>query len=92
MKNNSVKQDAYEAQKPVTIERDVNDVIVIEGVRYSGDVFRNNLWPKEAWLYAIRKREDDTVWITEIHNVEEAVKFFEQAGREDPAPTNNGGA
>jgi len=81
--NNFIKRTAH-MPKSVSIEREENDVIVIEGVRYSGDFFRTNSWPDTKFLYALR-RDGDQVWLTEIHDADEAKKFFESQPQ-PPAP------
>ncbi len=85
MKNSFIKNRIY-VPKPIRIEREVGDVIVIEGVRYSGHYFRTVAYPKVNVLYAIR-RDDDLVWITEIRNVDEAKKFFGEVGDSTLTPT-----
>ena len=87
--NSQIKPVAHQP-KPVTLERDVNDVVIIEGVRYSGEYFRILAFPNPNMLYAIR-RDGDQVWLTEIHNPGEAQDFFlDIARRGDPAPTDGG--
>lgn len=68
---------------PLSIEREVSDVIVIEGVRYSGDFFRQMAYPSSDLLYVIR-RDDDMVWLTTIRNVDEVQKFFEEIASASP--------
>ena len=72
--NSNIKQVAHQP-KPVNIEREAGDVIVIEGVRYSGGFFRTMALPDPDYLYALR-REDDVVVATTIHTMQEAVTFF----------------
>jgi len=87
--NNFIKQEIHRP-KPVTIERDVNDVIVIEGVRYHGDLFRAFSLPESDVLYSVRRDEDDVVRLTVIRNLDEAKEFFDphpalpQIGEEHP--------
>lgn len=45
MENQYIRQVAHQPN-PVSIEREEGDVIVIEGVRYSGDYFRAASIPK----------------------------------------------
>lgn len=61
---------------PVSIEREEHDVIVIEGVRYSGDLFRTLALPSNEVLYAIRRNEEGVVWVTQIRDVPGALEFF----------------
>lgn len=72
-----IQEVEHVAVEPVSIEREHNDVIVIEGVRYAGDYFRMMAVPNADVLYAVR-RDDDQVWLTVIRNVDEARKFFEE--------------
>lgn len=72
--------------KPVTVEHLPGDVVLIEGVRYSGHFFREVSIPNNEVLYAIR-RDGDWIWLTAIRNMEEAKKFFDEVGQGDPAPT-----
>jgi len=65
----------HQAKKPVSIERDANDVIIVEGVRYSGDFFRTMAYPDPKYLYAIR-RDGKQVIVTTIHNQQEAQGYF----------------
>jgi hypothetical protein len=81
--NNFIKPVAH-MPKPVSIERQENDVIVIEGVRYAAEFFRTMSWPDTKLLYALR-RDGDLVWLTEIHDADEAKKFFESQPQ-PPAP------
>lgn len=92
--NNQNMKPVNQAPKPVTIERDVNDVVVIEGVRYSASFFRTMSWPETDVLYAIR-RDGDAVRLTTVRNPGEAQLFFvqrsigqEYGGQDDPAPTD----
>lgn len=64
--------------KPVSIERDANDVVIIEGVRYAGELFRTFAEPSDTVLYAMRRDADGTVRIVTVSNVEEARTFFEE--------------
>jgi len=75
--NSQIKPFAHQP-KPVTLERDVNDVVIIEGVRYSGDYFRTMSAPNEDVLYAIHKGEDDVVRVTMIRDANEAENFFDR--------------
>jgi hypothetical protein len=67
----------HQVKKPVSIERELPDWVIIEGVRYDGDYFRTYAHPDTDVLYAVRN-EDDVVRSTVIRNVEEAMKFFEE--------------
>lgn len=77
--NGFIKQAVHQRKKPVTVERDVNDVLVIEGVRFQGDLFRMFAEPDDRCLYAMR-RDGDTVVLVTVRDVDEAQKFFEEAG------------
>lgn len=72
-----VKQIEHNPVEPVQVERGAGDVLVVEGVPYAGDFFRQMAWPEEDCLYAIRRDEDGRVWLTVIRTVEEAKQFFE---------------
>lgn len=101
MDNKIIQQVAHQP-KPVTIEQAENDVIIIEGVRYSADFFRVHAYPNDKYLYAIR-RDGDVVSLTAIHNANDAEHFFDQVFLADakeeinheiwqgnPAPTDGG--
>ena len=75
--SNFVKQEEHERKKPVTVERDIPDYLIIEGVRFAGDVFRAFGAPNEQYLYALR-RDGDTVVLTTIHNAAEARAYFQK--------------
>jgi hypothetical protein len=75
--NTYIKPVAHQAKRPVTIERDVNDVIVIEGVKYAGDLFRCFAMPGSGVLYAAQN-DGDSVRLTMIRTVKEAMEFFEE--------------
>jgi len=79
MNNSNIKKVTHQP-KPVSIERELGDVVVIEGVRYSGDLFREFTLPSQDALYAVR-RDGDTVSLTVIRNAEEAKQFFEEIGQ-----------
>ena len=76
MSETFIQEVEHVAVEPVRIEREHNDEIVIEGVRYSGDYFRTLAVPNADVLYAIR-RDDDQVWLTVIRNANEAEAFFD---------------
>lgn len=73
-----IKQVAYQEKKPVSIEREDNDVIVIEGVKYDGDYFRTFGAPDTDVLYAVQRLDEGCVRLVIINNVEDAEKFFEE--------------
>jgi len=77
--NGFIKQAVHQRKRPVTVERDVDDVLVIEGVRYAGDLFRTFAEPDDRYLFAMR-REGNTVVLVTVRDVDEAKKFFEEAG------------
>lgn len=65
-------------KKPVSVMREENDVLVIEGVRFDGDYFRSLSDPNVDTLYALRKLDDGSVGFIQIHNLDEAQIFFEE--------------
>jgi hypothetical protein len=83
MSNQFIKQLSHQPVKPVEIERLPGDVLYIEGVRYAGELFRTMAFPSDECLYAIR-RDGDNVVLTTIRNIEEARKFFQEIGQEEP--------
>jgi hypothetical protein len=86
-----VEEVEYEGRKPVSIEREAHDVVVIEGVRYAADIFRVLANPDANVLYTF-ERDGENVIATVIRNVGEATGFFfrKEYGRGDPAPTDGG--
>lgn len=72
-----IQEVQYKPRKPVEITREHPDTIVIEGVRYAADYFRQFACPEADVLYAVR-RDGDQVWLTTIRNTEEATRFFEE--------------
>ena len=90
MSETFIKEVEHVAVEPVRIEREHNDVIVIEGVRYAGDYFRTMAVPDADVLYAVRRDDEDRVVFTVIRNVEEAEAFFDYvflAEAMDPSAT-----
>ena len=83
MNNQHFKEIQHNPIQPVKVERDGSDTLIIEGVKYAGDMFRMFALPDDEILYAIR-RDGDMVWLTQVHNLDEAKKFFEEIG--DPLP------
>lgn len=77
MSETFIKEVEHVAVEPVRIEREHNDVIVIEGVRYAGDYFRTMAVPDADVLYAVRRDDEDRVVFKVIRNVEEAEAFFD---------------
>ena len=73
-----IKPLPYVGRKPVSIERDGGDVVIIEGVRFDGDFFRTFGAPSMEVLYEMRRLEDGCVVLTVIKNTEEAKAFFEE--------------
>lgn len=63
---------------PLKAEREFPDMLVIEGVRYSGDFFRTNSMPDEDVLYSIFKDDRGIVCVHVIRNANEAEQFFER--------------
>jgi hypothetical protein len=78
---NFIKTLPHDVKKPVSIEREAGDVIVIEGVRYAGDYFRMFGAPDPDVLYAVQRLEKGCVEMTIITCVEEAIDFFEENRR-----------
>jgi hypothetical protein len=78
MKNNLFQELPHEPKKPVSVEREHPDRLVIEGVTYDGDYFREMGHPDTDVLYAVRKDSEGVVCLTVIRSVEEAKEFFEQ--------------
>ncbi len=76
--NNNIKPVTYQKKTPVRIERDFDDVVVIEGVKYAGDLFREFTMPKSDVLYAVRSNEFGSVELTTIRSADEAKTFFEE--------------
>lgn len=74
--------------KPVTIEREAFDMVIIEGVRYSGEYFRQFGHPDVNALYAVRKK-GEIVFLETIHNLDEAKNFFDSP-HPDPLPKGEG--
>lgn len=76
--NGFIKQAEHQAKRPVKVERDVPDILVIEDVRYAGELFRTFANPDDKLLYAMLKDEGGVVRIISVSNVEEARIFFEE--------------
>jgi hypothetical protein len=76
--NINIKTVAHEKKTPVRIERDYNDVIIIEGVKYAGDLFREFTMPNSDVLYAIQRDANGSVVLTTIKSADEAKTFFEE--------------
>lgn len=76
-----IKTLPYEMKKPVAIEREPGDIVVIEGVKYEGDYFRTFGEPDPDVLYAVQKLDDGCIKMTIITCIEEAIDFFEENRR-----------
>ena len=76
--NSHIRQLTHEPKKPASVERVHPDRLVIEGVTYDGDYFREMGHPDTDVLYAVRKDAEGVVRLTTIRSVEEAKEFFEQ--------------
>ena len=76
MSQQFIQEVEHEPKRPVSIEREPNDVVVIEGVRYAAELFRVFANPDLNLLYALR-REDDQVVVKIIRNANEADAFFD---------------
>lgn len=77
-----IREEVHVRKPPVRVERDVPDVLVIEGVRWDGDVFRTFAAPSDDCLYALR-RDGDAVSLVTVRNVEEAQRFFAECGMQN---------
>jgi len=86
MDNRFIEEIEHEAKKPVSIEREPNDVVVIEGVRYAAELFRVLANPDAGLLYAFQ-RDGDQVIATVIHNAKEAFTFFVMSDLTAPMST-----
>ena len=86
--NSQIKPVAHQP-KPVSIERDVNDVVIIEGVRYAGKYFRMLAFPDRDMLYAIQ-RDGDRIILTTIRDANEAENFFDRVFPEKEKESNDG--
>jgi len=67
--------------KPVSVMREENDVLVVEGVRFDGDFFRTLSDPDPESMYVLRKLENGCVGFIEIDTLEKAKKFFEETAK-----------
>lgn len=74
-----IRQAEHEGKRPVRVERDFPDVLVIEGVRWAGEIFRTFSEPDDKYLYSLRREGDQVILVT-VHNEEEAKAFFAEAG------------
>jgi hypothetical protein len=75
-----IKEIPHQPNQPLSIERDWSnghEVIIIEGVRYDADYFRQFSHPETDVLYAV-ERMDDFVKLTVIQTAEQAKEFFEK--------------
>jgi len=79
-----IQEVEHEPKKPVSIEREPNDVVVIEGVRYAADLFRIFANPDVNLLYALQ-RDGDRVVVKVIRNGGEALGFFFQNAYKPPS-------
>jgi len=91
MNQQFIKPLAHVSKQPVSVERVHPDRILIEGVLFDGDYFREIGYPKTDVLYMVRKDLDGCVCLTVIRDEFEAKKFFEQLG-DCFAAENNGAA
>lgn len=74
-----IRELPHVPQRPVSVERQANDVLVIEGVPYAGELFRQMALPDDEVLLAVHRNESGTVVVKEIRNFEQAKRFFEEA-------------
>ena len=85
MNGQLIHEVQHEPRRPVEITREHPDIVVIEGIRYDADYFRQISHPDTDVLYAVR-RDGDNVWLTTICNAEEARRFFDEInGQGEPA-------
>lgn len=75
MNNSFIQRLSHEPLKPVSLEREHPDIVMIEGVRYEGDYFRAMAAPRTDVLYAVRN-DDGVTRLTIIRSVEDAKEFF----------------
>jgi len=80
--NSNIQELPHVGVRPVSVEREHPDRLIIEGVRFSGDFFRTISYPDPNYLYAIRRDEDGVVSFLVITNVEGAQDFFAEVERE----------
>jgi hypothetical protein len=73
-----IKEVKHQAKEPVRIEREENDVVSIEGVKYAGDYFREFGAPDTDVLYAVMRDSDGVVRLTLVRTAEEAIEFFNE--------------
>lgn len=73
------------SKQPVSVERIHPDRILIEGVLFDGDYFREIGHPDADVLYMVRKDVDGCVCLTVIRDELEAKKFFEKTLEEEYA-------
>ncbi len=85
MNNIFFKQLPHVAKQPISVERIHPDRILIEGVLFDGDYFREIGHPDTDVLYAIRKDLDGCVCLTVIRDELEARQFFEKTLEEGHA-------
>lgn len=72
-----IQEIPHEPRKPVEIIREHGDILMIEGIRFAGDFFREFACPKTDVLYSVQ-RDGDVVLLTTVRNAEEAARFFEE--------------
>ena len=77
--NHNITLLPHEPKRPVSLEREHPDIVVIEGVKYAGDVFRTLAFPGPDCLYFFQ-RNGDVVNIRLVQTIEEAESFFEEVG------------
>lgn len=79
--SNQIKALPHVTNPPLCIERDYdaagNEVIVIEGVRYAADYFREFSHPETNVLYQVA-RVEDVVCLTVVETCEQAAEFFDE--------------
>lgn len=78
MLNGLIRQVEHQRRKPVSVERVDGDILLIEGVRYACDLFREFSSPSDNVLYAIERGDDGVVKLTTVRNAAEAEHFFDR--------------
>ena len=61
MNNKCFKPIAYQGKRPVSLEREENDVVVIEGIRFDGEFFRQLAYFESNVLFRIRRIDGEVI-------------------------------
>lgn len=89
MNQKFIKTLPHVSKEPVSVVREHPDRLVINGVVYDGDYFREFSHPETDVLYQVRRDEDGCVCLTVIDCLEKAIEFFNEIGQGDPVPTED---